>query len=71
VPQTLVSGGVTFTIPDTYVISSFGAHVTQCRACQQTILFAAHRTTGKRMPLNPDGTSHFSNCPEADTFRRG
>ena len=25
---------------------------------------------GKRAPLNPDGTSHFADCPDAGRFRR-
>ena len=39
-----------------------------CRACDQRILWCK-TPAGKWSPQNPDGTSHFSNCPGADKFR--
>jgi hypothetical protein len=26
--------------------------------------------TGRRAPINPDGESHFSTCPDADRWRK-
>lgn len=41
-----------------------------CRSCCTTIRWAIHETTSKRMPVNPDGTSHFATCPQADAWRK-
>ena len=40
-----------------------------CRSCAAPIhwIVTPH---GKRMPANPDGTSHFSTCPNAAEHRR-
>jgi len=40
-----------------------------CRGCGAIIYWIVTRN-GKRMPVNPDGTSHFSTCPEAGKFRK-
>jgi len=40
-----------------------------CKSCGQVILMA-QTPKDKWAPLNPDGTSHFSNCPQAAQFRR-
>lgn len=40
-----------------------------CRSCGQLVLFARTRR-GASAPLNQDGTSHFSNCPNAAQWRR-
>lgn len=53
---------ITFEIPK-------GASPAKCRGCQQKI-FWVRMTSEKNMPVNPDGTSHFSNCPKADKFRK-
>jgi len=53
----------TFTIPE-------GARLSSCRACGKPLYFVAHERTGRVMPLNEDGTSHFADCPEAASFRR-
>jgi hypothetical protein len=52
---------LTFEIPP-------GAHPTECRGCGQLIYWIKPKE--KPMPVNPDGTSHFSNCPNAAEFRR-
>ena len=41
----------------------------RCRSCNAEIAWAT-TPAGRRMPLNRDGTSHFANCPEADTWRK-
>ncbi len=41
----------------------------KCRACAADIRFTETKN-GKLMPVNADGTSHFSNCPEATRFRK-
>jgi hypothetical protein len=47
-----------------------GARPTACRSCGATILWVLSKRSGKRAPLNPDGTSHFATCPQADQWRR-
>lgn len=48
-------------------------HVNQerrpCKACGVMIWMIPTRQ-GRIMPVTYDGTSHFSNCPKADQFRR-
>jgi len=41
-----------------------------CKGCGATIYFTT-TSSGKFMPVNPDGTSHMDTCPERDLFRRG
>ena len=52
---------LTFEIPP-------GANPTECRGCRAMIYWIKPKE--KAMPVNPDGTSHFSNCPKAAEFRR-
>lgn len=40
-----------------------------CKGCG-ALIYWAETSAGKRMPLNPDGTSHFANCPKAGDFRK-
>ncbi len=47
-----------------------GARKAECRSCQAEIFWIV-TTAGKRMPTNPDGTSHFSTCPNAALHRGG
>lgn len=41
----------------------------ECRGCGATIWWI-ETTRGKFMPINEDGSSHFSTCPKAELFRR-
>lgn len=43
---------------------------TNCRSCGAFVRWATHETTGKRMPIDPDGVSHFATCPDADRWRK-
>lgn len=40
-----------------------------CRSCGATVRWAETKT-GKKMPLDADGTSHFATCPDADQWRK-
>ncbi len=42
---------------------------TQCRSCRAPIEMW-ETPNGKKIPLNDDYTAHFSNCPDADKFRK-
>lgn len=41
----------------------------ECRSCKAPVFWIL-TALGKRMPVNADGTSHFSNCPNADAHRK-
>lgn len=43
-------------------------NVSACRGCRQLVLWVITKA-GKKMPVNHDGTSHFSTCPRASSFR--
>lgn len=42
----------------------------RCRSCGAPIAWAKYGVDGKSAPFNPDGTSHFSNCPQAEDWRK-
>jgi hypothetical protein len=52
-----------FTIP-------FGTPAGNCRGCGDRIYWI-RTENGASMPVNRDGTSHFSTCPDAESFRSG
>lgn len=39
-----------------------------CRSCRATVIWCVTKR-GMKMPLNLDGTSHFSTCPHAELHR--
>ena len=39
-----------------------------CRGCHATIYWVEH-CNGNVAPYNPDGSSHFATCPDANKFR--
>lgn len=41
----------------------------ECRSCGAPVLWV-ETAKGKHAPLNPDGTSHFSTCPQAVAWRK-
>src|SRR5438094_7831760 len=41
-----------------------------CRSCGAPIVWVISPKSGKKMPVNPDGRSHFSTCPQAQEWRR-
>lgn len=40
-----------------------------CRSCGATIVW--RELAGRQHPYNPDGTSHFMTCPDAESWRDG
>lgn len=40
-----------------------------CRSCGAPITWVKTES-GKWMPLDPDGTSHFATCPDAAKWRK-
>lgn len=53
---------VTFEIPS-------GTAQKSCRSCGAPMFWVKTRT-GRSMPVNADGTSHFASCPEAGSWRK-
>ena len=54
---------LTFEIPE-------GARRVECRSCKAPIYFIPRpRQPEKKMPVNPDGVSHFATCIEAGRWR--
>ena len=52
---------ITFPIP-------FGTLPAVCRGCKARIYWI-NMESGKLMPVNPDGVSHFATCIEAGRWR--
>lgn len=48
----------------TYAGSSF------CRKCNARILWYKTPVNKKQLPMNPDGTTHWSTCEFADHFKK-
>lgn len=46
-----------------------GTPEASCRGCGAAIFWIV-TAKGKRMPVRPDGRSHFADCPAASRFRR-
>jgi hypothetical protein len=57
--------GRTYLVPASMV----AGNVARCRGCDAFVMWVT-TAAGKRMPLNVNGTSHFSDCPRAASFRR-
>jgi len=53
-----------FRIPEGYTYTNTAT----CRSCAAPVAWAM-TPTGRRMPLDPDGKSHFATCPQADAWR--
>lgn len=41
----------------------------KCRSCGALVTWALQKS-GKYMPIDPDGTSHFATCPQANQWRK-
>jgi hypothetical protein len=54
-----------FVIPKGYTADNAAA----CRSCGEPVMWCL-TPSGKRAPINPDGTSHFSTCPQATAWRK-
>ena len=60
-------GVIAFDLPEG-VSWAEGGRPTHCRSCGAPMLFVRSEKTGKPIPLNPDGTSHFRTCPQAKSW---
>lgn len=57
---------LTYNVPDGWDFDNAG----KCRSCGAPVGWARHSVTWKKAPFDPDGTSHFATCPDAQTWRR-
>jgi hypothetical protein len=55
-----------FVTPAGYLFEGRG----ECRSCAASVGWASNKSTGRRAPFDPDGTSHFATCPQADRWRK-
>ena len=46
-----------------------GSIMKRCNGCEEMIHWIK-MPSGKMMPVNHDGTSHFATCPKAAEFRK-
>lgn len=44
-------------------------NVGHCRSCGAPVLWCL-TPRGKKAPINSDGSSHFSNCPQSEQWRK-
>jgi hypothetical protein len=58
-------GAPTWTIPLGWTADNVG----RCRSCGAPVMWCV-TPAGKKAPVNPDGTSHFSNCPDSAAWRQ-
>lgn len=58
--------GDRFLVPDGWTPGDRSSH---CRSCNALILWCT-TARGKRSPTNPNGSSHFSDCPDAAGWKR-
>ena len=54
-----------WTLPEGWTPDNIG----HCRSCSADILWCV-TPRGKKAPINADGTSHFSTCPDSVAWRR-
>jgi hypothetical protein len=47
-----------------------GTKFRPCQSCRRTIGFIVNPDTGRRIPVNPDGTSHFTTCDDPKRFSK-
>lgn len=63
------SGGETWLCPPWAIAPSAPIDTRACRSCGARIAWL-RTAKGSLAPVNPDGTSHFSNCPQAEDWRK-
>jgi len=55
-------------IPDWAIY--LGDSPSHCRSCGAKMLWVESVKNQRPAPINPDGTSHFATCPQADRWRK-
>jgi len=65
----VVSSGETWQCPPWAIAPSARVTVRECRSCGARVVWLK-TVKGSLAPCNADGTSHFSNCPDAASWRK-
>lgn len=52
------------------MLTLVASEVRRCKRCGRTIYMLPMAKTGKVNPFTDDAVSHFSDCPNAEEFRR-
>jgi hypothetical protein len=64
-----VASGETWQCPPWAIAPSSPIDIRTCRSCGARIAWL-RTTKGNLAPVNPDGTSHFADCPQAGDWRK-
>ena len=64
------TGGETWQCPPWAVVPAARIQPRECRSCGARVAWLKTIKTGSLAPVNPDGTSHFSDCPQAPAWRK-
>ena len=65
-----VASGETWLCPPWAVVPAARIDTRTCRSCGARIAWLKTIKTGSLAPVNQDGTSHFSDCPDAPAWRK-
>jgi hypothetical protein len=65
-----VASGEIWQCPPWAILPTARITVRECRSCGARVTWLKTAKTGSLAPVNPDGTSHFSDCPQAPAWRK-
>lgn len=65
-PEYITAEGDRFVVPEGYLPDE---HSARCRSCRFLIVWTV-TPSGARMPINPEGVSHFATCPQSAAWRK-
>jgi hypothetical protein len=65
-----VASGETWLCPPWAIAPAARIATRTCRSCGARVAWLKTIKTGSRAPVNPDGTSHFSDWPQAPAWRK-
>lgn len=60
---------MTYTLPG-WADPTIAPEPARCRSCGDEIGWVVSHVSRRKAPINPDGTSHFATCPQADKWRK-
>jgi hypothetical protein len=64
------SSGEEWLCPPWAIVPAARVTVRECRSCGARVVWLKTIKTGSLAPCNADGTSHFSDCPQAPSWRK-
>jgi hypothetical protein len=65
-----VDSGARWDCPPWAITPTARITVRTCRSCGARVAWLKTIKTGSLAPCNPDGTSHFGTCPQAEAWRK-